>query len=224
MKDNETLLAILRTDLVAFTQRCFAELNPSQPFNVLWQFEHFAYLAQQLREGGLRRLLVALPPRSLKSTFWSVVFPECPEDVQLGSIRGPEPRTVSGGPRVAWLVAGGVGLGGGGCGKDNCRLRGLQAVPLPPNAPGHPPSTGASGDRLNSRRRGRPGGAAAFRPVTESRLGHMELRGGATRAASSATTRASTNNARARRQWTGGTRRSAIRAADVGLPVATMCG
>ena len=75
MKDNETLLAILRTDLVAFTQRCFAELNPSQPFNVLWQFEHFAYLAQQLREGGLRRLLVAMPPRSLKSTFWSVVFP-----------------------------------------------------------------------------------------------------------------------------------------------------
>jgi predicted phage terminase large subunit-like protein len=75
MKINrEELQAILRTDFVAFVQRSFRELNPETAYLHNWHIEVIAEALEQCRTGKLRRLIINLPPRSLKSHMTSVAF------------------------------------------------------------------------------------------------------------------------------------------------------
>ncbi|MEQ1956648.1 terminase [Mesorhizobium sp. CN2-181] len=67
--------AILRNNLAAFTQRAFRELSPAAKFTHNWHLEAIAWHLHQVAEGRCRRLLITLPPRSLKSTYASVAFP-----------------------------------------------------------------------------------------------------------------------------------------------------
>src|SRR5260370_13878554 len=67
--------ALLRADLAGFAQGAFHELNPCADFAMNWHVRVIAAKLMALREGAIRRLIINLPPRHLKSLFASVAFP-----------------------------------------------------------------------------------------------------------------------------------------------------
>ena len=67
--------AILRSDLGYFAERCFAELNPQATFLPSWHIEVIAAKLAAVRAGRIRRLIINLPPRHLKSLMASTAFP-----------------------------------------------------------------------------------------------------------------------------------------------------
>lgn len=62
-------------DLVVFIHRVFLEVDRSQPYCPNWHIRLIAEELMQLYEGKKRRLIINLPPRSLKSLCVSVAFP-----------------------------------------------------------------------------------------------------------------------------------------------------
>ena len=66
---------ILRSDLAWFAERCFSELNPQALFLPNWHIEVIAAKLMAVREGKIRRLIINLPPRHLKSLLASIAFP-----------------------------------------------------------------------------------------------------------------------------------------------------
>src|SRR5438552_3849940 len=66
---------ILRSDLGYFAERCFYDLNPQAAFLTNWHIEIIAAKLAAVREGKIRRLIINLPPRHLKSLLASVAFP-----------------------------------------------------------------------------------------------------------------------------------------------------
>jgi predicted phage terminase large subunit-like protein len=67
--------AILRQDLVAFIERAFYELNPQATYLPASFIELMAAKLEDCRKGKIRRLVINLPPRSLKSHCVSISFP-----------------------------------------------------------------------------------------------------------------------------------------------------
>jgi predicted phage terminase large subunit-like protein len=67
--------ALLRQDFAAFIHRAFAELNPRDRFLANWHIDVLASRLESVRKGEIRRLIVNLPPRSLKSLAASVALP-----------------------------------------------------------------------------------------------------------------------------------------------------
>src|SRR5215469_9666220 len=66
---------LLQRDFASFAQRAFAELNPQTAFVLGWHFEIIAAKLQAVFDGRIRRLIINLPPRHLKSHLASVAFP-----------------------------------------------------------------------------------------------------------------------------------------------------
>jgi len=73
--DQDILNAALRTDYPTFLYRCVQTLAPGAPFLPNWHIEAIAYQLERVRRGELTRLIINLPPRSLKSIAVSVAFP-----------------------------------------------------------------------------------------------------------------------------------------------------
>jgi hypothetical protein len=67
--------AACRTDFVSFVAKCFNTLAPNAMFHPNWHIEAMAYHAELVRLGTVRRLIVNVPPRSLKSIVYSVALP-----------------------------------------------------------------------------------------------------------------------------------------------------
>jgi hypothetical protein len=69
------LLALgLRNDLATFIHRTFQTVAPGQQFLVNWHIRALAWYLEQCANGRVRRLLITLPPRYLKSISTSVAF------------------------------------------------------------------------------------------------------------------------------------------------------
>lgn len=66
---------VLRQDFMAFLERSFYTLNPQTPFAPNWHIELIAARLEACRLGQCRRLIINLPPRSLKSHLASITFP-----------------------------------------------------------------------------------------------------------------------------------------------------
>ena len=66
---------LLRADFMGFTHRAFYELNPQTPFAQAAFLEQIAAKLEDCRRGKIKRLIINLPPRSLKSHFTSVALP-----------------------------------------------------------------------------------------------------------------------------------------------------
>jgi len=64
-----------RDDFVSFARRCFDELNPQAEFALSWHVDVIAAKLAALRDGRIRRLIINLPPRHVKSLLASVAFP-----------------------------------------------------------------------------------------------------------------------------------------------------
>src|SRR5438067_12337413 len=67
--------ALLRKDFSSFTERSFYEINPQTRFLPNWHIEKIAQELEECRLGNTKRLIINLPPRSLKSHCASVAFP-----------------------------------------------------------------------------------------------------------------------------------------------------
>jgi hypothetical protein len=67
--------ALLRADFASFAAHCFRELNPRTPFALSWHHEFITAKLEAVREGRIRRLIICVPPRHLKSYLASVAFP-----------------------------------------------------------------------------------------------------------------------------------------------------
>ena len=67
--------ALLRDDFASFAARCFRELNPRARFALNWHVEVMAGKLAAVRKGRIRRLMICVPPRHLKSHLASVCFP-----------------------------------------------------------------------------------------------------------------------------------------------------
>src|SRR6185503_20865024 len=72
--DPALVAAILRNDLYSFIKATFPLVSPNDQFSDNWHIESIALHLTRVME-GLKRLVITLPPRSLKSVCASVAFP-----------------------------------------------------------------------------------------------------------------------------------------------------
>src|SRR6516225_5827268 len=66
---------LLRHDFATFAMRCFHGLNPHTELAMNWHLEIIAAKLTEVRQGKIRRLIINLPPRHLKSLMASIAFP-----------------------------------------------------------------------------------------------------------------------------------------------------
>jgi predicted phage terminase large subunit-like protein len=66
---------LLRRDPMAFLHRVFLHLHPTQAFLGNWHLDAIIAKIEECRLGKCRRLIINVPPRSLKSIMTSVAFP-----------------------------------------------------------------------------------------------------------------------------------------------------
>jgi predicted phage terminase large subunit-like protein len=71
----ESLDAAVRSDLRLFVDKTFAYLHPGQDIDDNWHLDAIVHKLEQVRLGKIRRLLITMPPRALKSIITSVAFP-----------------------------------------------------------------------------------------------------------------------------------------------------
>jgi hypothetical protein len=69
------LHAALRTDLYAFVQAAFSIVSPGDTLQLNWHIEAMTYQLMEVMRGQITRLIITVPPRSLKSICASVAFP-----------------------------------------------------------------------------------------------------------------------------------------------------
>ena len=67
--------ALLRQDFTTFIARCFQELNPQAVLAMNWHLEVIAAKLMEVRRGTIKRLIINMPPRHLKSLMASIAFP-----------------------------------------------------------------------------------------------------------------------------------------------------
>ena len=71
----KVLHATLRRNPLAFLDKSFSTVSPGQTLVQDWHLSAIAHRLEQVRKGEVRRLIINLPPRSLKSITASVAFP-----------------------------------------------------------------------------------------------------------------------------------------------------
>lgn len=76
--------ALLRRHLYSFVQKTFNTLHPGQAFIPAWHVDAICNKLEQVANGKIRRLLITVPPRHLKSICTSVAF--------IAWILGKDPR------------------------------------------------------------------------------------------------------------------------------------
>ncbi len=67
-------LALLRADLGAFIRASVGILNPGSPYQHNWHIDLIADRLMRVQRGEIKRLIINLPPRNLKSICASVAF------------------------------------------------------------------------------------------------------------------------------------------------------
>ena len=75
MSDRQVIAAILRNDFYSFVQGVFPIASPEAAFLPNWHLEAMAYALSRVLHGEVKRLIITVPPRSLKSNCASVAFP-----------------------------------------------------------------------------------------------------------------------------------------------------
>ena len=74
-EERRALEAALREDFGVFTHKSFLTLEPATPFRHNWHIDTFCYHLGRVARGECRRLIINVPPRSMKSICASVAFP-----------------------------------------------------------------------------------------------------------------------------------------------------
>lgn len=66
---------IYNSDLHYFIKRCFNIINPNTKYVDNWHIEAISRVLEKVEDGTIKRLIINMPPRYLKSICASVVFP-----------------------------------------------------------------------------------------------------------------------------------------------------
>lgn len=66
--------ALLRVSFPTFLQRCFLAVSPGDVFEDNWHLEAIGWRLKRIQRGEINRLIVTVPPRSLKSIAISVAW------------------------------------------------------------------------------------------------------------------------------------------------------
>ena len=74
-ESDVVLHTLLAHDLMAFTEFAFGVVRPGIPYKPNWHLEAIAYKLSQVASGHERRLIINVPPRSLKTLCASVALP-----------------------------------------------------------------------------------------------------------------------------------------------------
>ena len=75
MSDRRALLrAIQRRHLSAFNEKVFHTLDPGTRYEHNWHLDHLCWMLTRVARGELRRLIINVPPRSMKSITVSIGF------------------------------------------------------------------------------------------------------------------------------------------------------
>src|SRR5258708_35028774 len=72
---QEIYRAILATDFRAFVDYVFGLLRPGIEFKPNWHIDAMAHKVSQVASGDVKRLIITVPPRNLKSIIASVALP-----------------------------------------------------------------------------------------------------------------------------------------------------
>ena len=72
---RRSLQALLRQNLSAFAQKCFDEVGGGNQYLHNWHLDALAHHLSMVADGSCKRLIITLPPRSLKSLYASIAFP-----------------------------------------------------------------------------------------------------------------------------------------------------
>lgn len=75
MNNHKILKFLYRSDFYAFMQKSFYEIDNSQPFMGNWHLELICDKLQQCANGKIKRLIINIPPRNLKSHCASICLP-----------------------------------------------------------------------------------------------------------------------------------------------------
>ena len=77
MKSSQSrvLDSLLRSDFPSFIHKCFLELSSGTTYLPNWHIQAMAYELDRCRTGENKRLIITVPPRSLKSLCTSIAFP-----------------------------------------------------------------------------------------------------------------------------------------------------
>ena len=75
MTPSEALTALYHYHLYSFAERAFYELNPGAEFHYGHHIRAICYKLEQVFNGNIKRLLILMPPRHLKSHCTTVAFP-----------------------------------------------------------------------------------------------------------------------------------------------------
>ena len=74
-RHRQVVEAICRRDFTSFVHRCFRALAPNIPYRHNWNIDAIAFRLEQIHRGEINRLMINMPPRSLKSIIGSVAWP-----------------------------------------------------------------------------------------------------------------------------------------------------
>ena len=75
VSEERKFQALLRADFRVFIHKAFTTLSPGQTYVPSWHIDAIADRLERVRRGEIRRLIINMPPRSLKSIAGSVAFP-----------------------------------------------------------------------------------------------------------------------------------------------------
>ena len=73
--EREVVDELMRRDLTAFVRRSFETVVPNETLRLNWHIHAMTYALEQVRQGNIKRLIITIPPRHLKSITTSVAFP-----------------------------------------------------------------------------------------------------------------------------------------------------
>jgi predicted phage terminase large subunit-like protein len=73
--NSKTLHAILRTNFTSFIHKTFDTINPGTHYTHNWHIDTISTYLKNVRTGNIKRLIINIPPRSLKSICVSVAWP-----------------------------------------------------------------------------------------------------------------------------------------------------
>ena len=65
----------LADDFASFAKRAWSILHPNRKLIWSWHYEYLCELLTLVKQGDLLRLIINVPPRSLKSTLVTILFP-----------------------------------------------------------------------------------------------------------------------------------------------------
>ncbi|WP_421738379.1 phage terminase large subunit [Caulobacter sp.] len=72
---RESLNALLKASFPFFLKRVFLHLNPAEDLKDNWHLDAMCHCLSEVHRGSVRRQLITIPPRHLKSITVSVAFP-----------------------------------------------------------------------------------------------------------------------------------------------------